>query len=82
MSWCAANGGAPATKDMVSKMSKLGAGGLHKQNAERDLQSAIRMYGRSLGANIETCQVRVWDPSENRIVTQELEAAWLSRYLF
>ena len=77
MSWCASNGGAPAAKDMVAKMSKLAAGGRHKQNAERDLQTAIRMYGRSLGAKIDTCKVRVWDPAENRIVTQDMEAARL-----
>ena len=46
-----------------------------RQNAERDLQTAIRSYGRSLGCEIEYCDVRLWDPRENEIYTEKLPAS-------
>ena len=75
MSWRKARGGAPERSDMVSRMSRMGAKGKHKQNAERDLQTAIRSYGRSLGCEIEYCDVRLWDPRENEIYTEKLPAS-------
>ncbi|CAE7362594.1 unnamed protein product [Symbiodinium sp. CCMP2592] len=57
-------------------MARLGASGKHAQNAERDLQTAIRMYGRSLGCSIDKCKVRtvrMWDPRDNAIISVELE---------
>ena len=74
MSWCAARGGDIEAKDMVWKLSKLGAGGRHPQNAERDLQATIRMYGQTVGAEIETCRVRLWDPRQETIIWTDLAA--------
>ena len=77
MSWCSGHGGKAPKKDLISKMARLGASGKHAQNAERDLQSAIRIYGRSLGCSIEKCEVRMWDPRDNVVISVELEASRL-----
>ena len=75
MAWCASKGGAD-TDDMVTKLARLGASGQHPQNCERDLQTAIRVFGRSIGVPIESCQVRLWDPHENDIYVTSLPATW------
>ena len=77
MSWCAARGGNMEAKDMISKLSKLGAGGRHPQNAERDLQATIRMYGHAIGAEIETCRVRLWDPKQEKVFWTDMPATFL-----
>ena len=82
MWWCKAQGGAPGRSDMISRMSRLGSRGKHKQNAERDLQTTIRIYGRSLGCQMEYCNVRLWDPRENEIYTEQLAASCHDRIMF
>ncbi|CAE7835981.1 unnamed protein product [Symbiodinium sp. CCMP2592] len=72
VSWCSGHGGRAPKKDIISKMAKLGGRGKHAQNAERDLQTAIRIYGRALGCKIENCEVRMWDPRDNVVVSVQL----------
>ena len=68
--------GGSDSDDMVAKLAKIGASGQHPQNCERDLQTAIRVYGQSIGVPIETCRVRLWDPHENEIYYTNLPATW------
>ena len=72
--WAKARGGAVPAGDMVSKMAKIGAQGRHAQNAERDLQVAVRRYGRTLRVKLEECRVRMWDPRDNRVIYTDLTA--------
>ena len=78
MAWCTSKGGSVEKGDVVKMLSKLGGSGRHKQNAERDLQRGIRRFGYSLGAAIETCRVRMWDPSASVVYETDLEAASLN----
>ena len=78
MAWCTSKGGSVEKGDVVKMLSKLGGSGRHKQNAERDLQRGIRRFGYSLGAAIETCRVRMWDPSASVVYETDLEVASLN----
>ena len=61
--------------DLVRKLANLGARGVHKQNAERDLQRTISSFGHALSAKIETIRVHLWDPKDSCIYEDDLAAS-------
>ena len=70
--WCKQSGG-KIKKDLVWKFSKMAACGRHPQNAERDLQTTIKKYGKTLDSvRIDMVPVRLYNPSTEEIYTTEL----------
>ena len=74
VAWAKARGGAVSAGGMVTKMAQIGAQGRHAQNAERDLQVAVRRFGRTLRVKLEECRVRMWDPRDNKVLYTDLTA--------
>ena len=68
VAYCAGHGGKVPKGDFVHKLSTLAACGKHPQNAERDLQFAIRTYAKTLGVSLREVNCRMWDPAANEIV--------------
>ena len=61
--WLHKHGGSTTKTDMVARISAVGAGGLHQNNAERDLHRLLQRVSLSLAAKHETVQVRMVNPS-------------------
>ena len=72
MTWCTSVGGQVPKHDLVGKLSKLATSGRHPQNAERDLQRAIKKYSKSVKVQISTARVRMLDPSTSEIYLANL----------
>ncbi|CAE7223515.1 unnamed protein product [Symbiodinium sp. CCMP2456] len=70
--WCESHGGQISRKDLVWKMSKLGACGQHPQNCERDLQTVIKHYGLKMGVDIDLVPVRLFNPTSEEIYETKL----------
>ena len=58
--------------DLVGKLSRLAASGKHRQNAERDLQRAIKKFGRSAGVEVNYAKVRLLDPVSSQTYNASL----------
>ena len=61
--WLHKHCGSTTKKDMVARISAVGAGGRHQNNAERDLHRLLQRVSMSLAAKPETVQVRMVNPS-------------------
>eukprot|EP00435_Cladocopium_sp_Y103_P043551 s1451_g12.t1 len=70
--WLRKHGGSTNARDMVAKISSVGAGGRHQNNAERDLHRLLQRVSQSLDAKPETVQVRMVNPSTLEIEWQPL----------
>ena len=70
--WCKQAGGS-VKQDLIWKFSKMAASGRHPQNAERDLQTTIKKYGKTLDSvRIDKIPVRLYNPTTEEIYTAEL----------
>ena len=56
----------------MHRLSTIGSKGKHLQNCERDLQFAVTSFARAMKADIIIGRCRMWDPSENCVVSTEL----------
>ena len=64
MQWLATNGGSIGNPDdAVAQLAKVGAGGRHLNNAERDTHRLLSRMSETLGAVIEFKDVRLINPS-------------------
>ena len=53
--------------DLVWKLSRLATAGKHLQNAERDLQRAIKKFGQTADIQIQYIKVRLHDPVSSEV---------------
>ena len=72
VSWCKSHGGQVPKTDLVAKISRVGGGGKHPQNCERDLQRTIQRFGKSAGIKIDTAKVRLYDPTTSAIYSVDM----------
>ncbi|CAE7225116.1 unnamed protein product [Symbiodinium microadriaticum] len=72
VTWSKSIGGQVSGKDLVWKLSKLAASGRHPQNAERDLQAAVKKFSLRMKVKIEEIPVRLYNPSTETIYEAQL----------
>ena len=73
MQWLAAHGGSIENPgDTVAQLAKVGAGGRHLNNAERDTHRLLSRMSETLGATVEFKDVRLINPSTLEESVQKL----------
>jgi len=74
--WCREKGGTVDDSDLVYKISRIGAGGKHAKNCERDFHTLLKSFSRRFGAKINTVKTRMYNHEKAVVEWQDVHVIY------